>query len=88
MIEAEKYYNVFICPNRTNDSGRVYRSLIPNGFSKEDFIERPAAFTLPPWIVRNTKLLINSDRFRRKVEGGEAGRQTQGEASILSSGSF
>ncbi|XP_063608805.1 transient receptor potential channel pyrexia-like [Penaeus indicus] len=87
MIEAEKYYNVFICPNRTNDSGQVYRSLTPNEFSSEGFIERPAAFTLPPWIVRNTKLLIDSDRFRRKVEGGE-GKQTQGEASILNAGSY
>ncbi|XP_047475385.1 transient receptor potential channel pyrexia-like [Penaeus chinensis] len=87
MIVAEKYYNVFICPNRTNDSGQVYRSLIPHEFSSEGFIERPAAFTLPPWIVRNTKLLINSDRFRRKVDGGE-GNQTQEEASMLNSGSF
>ncbi|XP_042883338.1 transient receptor potential channel pyrexia-like [Penaeus japonicus] len=66
LNEVEKYYNVFICPNRSKDPGRVYRSFNQTEFSGERIVEHPAGYTLPPWIVRNTTLLIHCDRFRRK----------------------
>ncbi|XP_063608800.1 transient receptor potential channel pyrexia-like isoform X2 [Penaeus indicus] len=71
--EAQKYYNVFICPNRSKKPGRVYRGLTPNEFAGEGYFERSAGYSLPPWIVRNTKDLIMSTRFKRKQEMGEEG---------------
>ncbi|XP_042857282.1 transient receptor potential channel pyrexia-like [Penaeus japonicus] len=81
--ETNRCYNVFICPNRSKDPGQVYRSLAPNEFSGDDFFERPAGYFIPPWIVRSTKILINSDRFKKKEgmeeeDGREGGGREEG----------
>ncbi|XP_047475353.1 transient receptor potential channel pyrexia-like [Penaeus chinensis] len=77
--EAHKYYNVFICPNRSKKPGRVYRGLTPNEFAGEGYFERSAGYSLPPWIVKNTKDLLMSNRFMRKqVMGEEGGAAAEG----------
>nr|XP_027216529.1 uncharacterized protein LOC113809200 [Penaeus vannamei] len=72
--ETDKHYNVFICPNRSKNPGRVYRGLVRNEFAGDGYFERSAGYSVPPWIVRSTKRLIMMDRFKRKEEMEEEGR--------------
>ncbi|ROT73710.1 hypothetical protein C7M84_007849 [Penaeus vannamei] len=48
--ETDKHYNVFICPNRSKNPGRVYRGLVRNEFAGDGYFERSAGYSVPPWI--------------------------------------
>ncbi|XP_068222415.1 transient receptor potential channel pyrexia-like isoform X1 [Palaemon carinicauda] len=55
-----EHYNIFICPYDPTTPGKVY-------FSNATKLI-PTSYTLPEWIVRNTKLLIENGLHTRESE--------------------